>query len=123
MGLRALTLSAVAKLKTALGDLAVDMTLKTRVQNAYVPGQSVTYAEVNLTVKGVITKFRDEEVDGTMVQKTDLLLILFPPSTGAIPKPNDIVVHGANTYRVISNNPMYAGSEIAFNLVQGRPPI
>src|SRR5688572_30715901 len=123
MGLMALTLSAVTKLKTALGDLAVDMTLRTRVQNAYVPGQSVSYTNTDVPVKGVITRFRDDEVDGTMIQKQDLLVILFPPATAAIPKPNDVLINGASDYRVVNNNPMYAGSEIAFNLVHVRPPV
>lgn len=123
MGLQAQVISAVSKVKSALGDLAVDMTLRTRVQNTYVPGSSISYTDSDVAVKGVITKFRDDEVDGTMIEKKDVLLIMFPPTNKAIPKPNDVVIHGINSYRVVSNNPMYAGSEIAFNLVQLRPPI
>jgi hypothetical protein len=123
VGLSAITISAVNQLKAALGDLAIDMTLRTRVQNAYVPGASITYTPTDVTVKGVITKFRASEVDGTLIQQTDLLVIVFPPVGGAIPKPNDVLINGANEYRIIANNPMYAGSEIAFNLLQVRPPV
>jgi hypothetical protein len=122
MGLKALTLSAVGKLRAALGDLAVDMTLRTRVQSTYVAGQPISYSSADLSVKGVITRFRDDEIDGTMIQRTDLLIILFPPSSGAIPKPNDVLIHGENQYRVVNNRPTYAGSEIAINLIQARPP-
>ena len=125
MGLQALTLSAVTKLKAALGDLAVNMTLRTRVQQAYVPGQPVSYSNVDIAAKGVITRFRDDEVDGTMILKTDLLVILFPPESPnalVIPKQNDVLIQGSNRYRVVNNNPMYAGDKVAFNLLHVRPP-
>ena len=116
-------LSGVAKLRDALGDLAIPLTLRRRTKNTHVPGTTLGYTDVDSPAKGVITKFRHDEVDGTMVQAKDLLMVLFPPASGAIPQPNDIVVNGSLTYRVMNNNPMYAGSEIAFNLVHVRPPI
>lgn len=123
MGLQALTLSAVEKMKSALGDLTVDMTLKTRVANTHVPGTSVSYATTDVSVKGVITKFRDEEVDGAAILRTDILVIMFPPANKAIPKPNDVLVHGDDQWRVVSSNPLYVGSEIAYSMVQVRPPV
>lgn len=122
MSLRGLTVKAVERLKTALGDLAIDMTLKTRTKNAYVPGASITYAESEVPVKGVITKYRADEVDGTMIKKEDYLVIVFPPTNKAIPQPNDVLENGSTELRIVSNNPMFIGSEIAFNLVQARPP-
>lgn len=117
----AMTLKAIKQLKKALGDLAVDMTLKTRVQNEYVPGQPVTYTDTDATVKGVITKFRREEIDGTMVQAIDSLIIVFPTEGSVIPKQNDQVILDAFQFRVVRCDPVYVGSEIAFCTVQARP--
>lgn len=121
MSLTRLTLNAIEQLKKALGDLAIDMVLKTRTQATYVPGQPVGYNEAVSTVKGVITKFRREEIDGTLIQIIDSLIIVFPSSTSVIPKQNDLIVVGTFEFRVIRNDPVFVGSEIAFSLVQGRP--
>ena len=123
MGLKQITLDAVQKLSRALGDLAIPLILVKRVANEHVPGSSLGYTENNITVKGVITKYRQEEVDGVQIQGIDVLLVIFPPTTKEIPEANDVVVNGLQRFRVIGNSPMYAGSEIAFNLVQARPPI
>lgn len=121
MGLKALSISAVTKIKEALGDLAIDLTLRKRTKATYVPGSAQTYTNSDTAVKGVITKYRYDEIDGTMIQAQDVLIVLFPGANGAIPQPNDLVLNGSAEYRIMSNNPMYAGSEIAFSLVQGRP--
>lgn len=116
-----MTLKAVEQLKKALGDLAINLTLKTRVQDAYVPGATITYTDTEAIVKGVITKFRREEVDGTMVQAIDSLIIVFPTDESVIPKQNDQVISGVYTFRVVRCDPVFVGSEIAFCTVQVRP--
>jgi predicted metalloprotease len=122
MGLKAITQQAVTQMSAALGDLAIPLTLKKRVAKAYVPGSKQDYTERDITVKGVITRYRQEEIDGVNIQGIDLLVVLFPPTTREFPEANDLVVNGQFKYRVVANSPMYAGSEIAFNLVQVRPP-
>jgi hypothetical protein len=120
VSLKNITLKAVEQLKVALGDLAIDLIVRKREADEYVPGTPQGYTTTDHNCKGVITKYRYDEIDGTLIQAQDVLIILFPISS-AIPKQNDIVVNGTQLYRVMNNNPMYAGSEIAFNLVQGRP--
>lgn len=122
MGLQAVVQGGVQQLSKALGDLAIPLTLVKRTAAAYTPGSPQTYTEKNISVKGVITKYRQEEVDGVQIQGIDLLVVIFPPSTKEIPEANDVVLNGSSQYRVIANSPMYAGSEIAFNLVHVRPP-
>ena len=121
MSLKALTFSAIEKLKVALGDLAIDVVLRKRTQNSYTPGQPVTYSTVDHNIKAVITKYRYDEIDGTMIKAEDVLIIVFPPISGAVPLQNDLIVNGSVDYRIMANNPMYAGDEIAFNQIQGRP--
>lgn len=120
--MKALTLAAVEKMKTAMQDLLVDLTFKARVQDAYVPGAPVTHTETSTTVKGVISKYRHDEVDGTLIQYSDILLLVFPNSASAIPKQNDVVVlPDLRECRVINSDPTYVGSDIAFSMVQARP--
>lgn len=123
MGLKALTHAAVAKAAVALGDMAISLTLRKRTKADYVPGSPQAYVTTDTTVKGVITRYRQEEVDGTQIQGIDLLIVIFPPSNSAIPEANDIVIHGDKQYKVVGNTPVYVGSEIAVNLVQARPPV
>lgn len=123
MGLQAITQASVKRVASALGDLAIPLTLRKRVKAAYVPGSPQAYVNTDLVVKGVITRFRQHEVDGTQIQSTDLLVVVFPPLTKEIPEPNDVLVNGLKEYRIIANSPMYAGSEIAFNMLQVRPPV
>lgn len=120
MGLKATTISAIEKLKIALGDLAIEVTLKKRVQDAYVPGSPVTYAETSSIQKGVITKYKFSEIDGTMIRIEDIMIIMFPEKS-TIPEQNDVVLVGSKEYRVIGNDPTFVGSEIALNTVQARP--
>ena len=120
--LQATVLKGVQTAKKALGDLAINCILKSRTPAAYVPGQPVSYNESSKTVKGVVTKYRKDEIDGTMIQSHDVLIILFlNDDLSGIPKLNDTVTANGVVYRVMSNNPMFAGSEIAFNMIQGRP--
>lgn len=121
--LKGIAINAVKAMKVAIGDLAIDVTLKKRTQGDYVPGQSVSYAETSVKSKGVITKYRRSEIDGVMVQARDVIIIMFPPDSKVIPETNDIVSDGTNDFRVIRNDPMFLGSEIAFNVLQVRPPV
>ncbi len=120
--MKALTLAAVEKMKLAMQDLLVDLSLKTRVQNAYVPGSPVTYTDTTATVKGVISKYRHDEIDGTLIKYSDILLLVFPTTVSVIPKQNDVVVlPDLRECRVINSDPTYVGSDIAFSMVQARP--
>jgi hypothetical protein len=119
--LRDITIRAVDKAKLALQDLAIDLTLRKRTKTAYVPGSPISYTNADVTAKGVITKYRFEEIDGTMIQAQDVLIFLFPPDNSAIPQPNDTVLNGSTEYRVVKNEPLYVGSVIALNMIQGRP--
>jgi hypothetical protein len=115
--LKGIAINAVKAMKVAIGGLAIDVTLKKRTQGDYVPGQSVLYAATSVKSKGVITKYRRSEIDGIMVQARDVIVIMFPPDSKVIPETNDIVSDGTNDFRVIRNDPMFIGSEIAFNVL------
>jgi len=114
---------AVKQAERALDDLAIDVTLVKREKVTYVPGQSQEHVEVQHITKGVIGKYTSKEIDGSMILAEDMQLLLFPPSSKAIPETNDLVKRNSpvSAYRVIHNQPIYAGSEIVFHVAQVRP--
>lgn len=120
MSLKSSTLAAVKQAQKAFGDLAIPLILRQRTQNAYTPGAPVSYTNTDSDASGVITKYKYNEIDGTMIKVEDALIVLFP-TTGVVPKQNDIILNGIFEYRVISNQPVFAGDTVAFNLLQGRP--
>lgn len=113
--------SAIKRAKLAIDDLAYDSFLVKRTASTYVPGQSISYTEVKTTVKVVIWNYDHREVDLQNIQVNDAKLIIFNESQSDIPEPNDTIVVRNIVYRVIKNQPIYAGSEIVLCIVQARP--
>lgn len=113
--------SAIKRAKLAIDDLAYDSFLVKRTASTYVPGQSISYTGVKTTVKVVIWNYDHREVDLQNIQVNDAKLIIFNESQSDIPEPNDTIVVRNIVYRVIKNQPIYAGSEIVLCIVQARP--
>lgn len=113
--------SAIKRAKLAIDDLAYDSFLVKRTASTYVPGQSISYTEVKTAVKVVIWNYDHREVDLQNIQVNDAKLIIFNESQSDIPEPNDTIVVRNIVYRVIKNQPIYAGSEIILCIVQARP--
>ena len=112
--------NAITSLETSLDDLAYSAEFIKRIKDPYTPGQSITYTETSYTLKVVIIGYDQSEIDGDRIQAQDAKIIVFN-SSSVIPEPNDTITVNAIQYRVIRNQPLYAGSEIILSIVQARP--
>lgn len=110
---------AIKGLPAALGDLMPKGQLVTRVASTYAPGAAVTYTESSVSTDVIIDRFDVKEIDGTIVQATDVQLYLLNCSKE--PDTNDTVRVVNQTYRIIRVMPTFAGSTPVMYLLHGRP--
>ena len=120
MSLQTAITSAVTAAKFAIADLAIPITLRKRTAALYTPGTAVSYTNNDAETKGVITTYSSREIDGDRITVQDLKVVLFNPSS-AIPEPNDLIIAANQIYRIVRVQPIYAGSEIVFSVLQVRP--
>jgi hypothetical protein len=120
MGLQATVIQAIQTARVALGDLTILIILTKRVQNAYTPGTSVTYTTTDYEFSGVVTNYNSREIDGERITAQDLKVILFN-ELSAVPEPNDLITFSNQSYRVVTFQPIYAGSEKVLSVIQVRP--
>jgi len=118
--LKGKVLSAVAKAKAAVQDLAFEGTLVTRGAAVHTPGSEPTYPEVSTPVSIVESKFETKELEDQRILASDRKWLVFPTATGGVPKPNDMIYVGTRQYRVINNDKVMAGYEVALSQLQIR---
>lgn len=116
--LKSTIIKAVQTAKTALQDLAVDGTVTTRVVGRHIPGVAPRNTEAVYAVKIVLTRFDSKEIDDDRILSSDLKALVFP--FAIIPAPNDTVEIGTDRYRIIDNNKVMAGDEVALSQLQLR---
>jgi hypothetical protein len=111
---------AVAAAKAAVQDLAVDAVLVHRGATTHVPGSAPTYTETTQDIKIVVVSYTVKETDGERVRVGDRAGLIFPEVGDATPEPNDVVQIGAENLRIIRNDRVMAGDEVAMSQVQLR---
>lgn len=119
MGLQAAVLAGVEAARQALGDLLIKTEFKRRVKNAYVPGQPVSYTETTYTIDGAVVQWDYKELQGSVVESSDLKFIAFKFDT--YPAINDTVEIDGIVYRVYQPNPIMAGNVIAITIIHLKP--
>lgn len=119
MALQAQILSAVQAAKKAFGDLLIETTLTRRSQTVYEPGKTNVPQEDTYTAHLAIVNYDQKEIDGDRTRVSDLKLIIFHST--AIPQQNDLIKINNVDHRIVHNNPIYVGSEIAVSIAQARP--
>lgn len=117
---RETVLAGVARAKSAIQDLAIPATLVTRGAAVQVPGSTPTYPETTSAIKIVLSGYTAKEIDGERVRASDLAGLIFPETGHPVPQPNDRVVVDSVSYRIIQNNKVMAGNEVALSQVQLR---
>ena len=110
---------AIKGLPTALGDLLPSGQLVTRTATTHVPGEAVTYTESTVSVNILIEQFDSREIDGAIVQVSDVKLYLL--NCSRTPDSNDLVRLSGQAYRIIRTLPTYAGLTAVLYLIHGRP--
>lgn len=118
--LKAKVLAAVEKARLAVQDLAFEATLISRGTATHVPGSAPTHPETSVTVSLVPTKFETKEIDGERIRSTDLRWLMFPVAGKPVPTPNDLIYVGTKRYRIIDNDKVMAGSDLALSQLQVR---
>lgn len=94
------------KILKGLGPLVFDVTLKSTTQGAR--GVALTGgtnpSSVDYTVKGFVSDYTEYQIDGTIIQKGDRVVVILGASLpdGVIPKPDDQVVAEGKTGVVIN---------------------
>ena len=119
MDLATTVIKAVGQAKAALGTLAIPAILLKRNPLVHTPGQATTYNTQSHSIKVVLTSFDQKEIEADREKASDVKIIVFHDQ--AIPQPNDTITAIGLQFRVMRSQPTYAGSEIAFSTVQGRP--
>lgn len=118
--LKSTILAAVETARQAAQDLVVEATLISRGVVTHVPGTAPTYPTVTATISVLPTKFEDDEIDGQRVKASDFKYLAFPKSGVKTPEPNDTLVIGGLTFRVIHNDRVMAGDSVALSQLQLR---
>jgi hypothetical protein len=118
--LKAKILAAVEAARLAVGDLLFETVLVERGAAVHVPGSAPTYPETLTTVSVYEMAFDSKEIDGERVLASDRKWLVFPVSSGNVPKPNDIFRSGAKEYRVVDNDKTMAGDVVALSTCQVR---
>lgn len=117
--LKAQILQAVEAARTALQDLLVVGTFTTKGDPVHIPGLAPTYDETEYDLDIAIVGYKAKEIDGDRIKSHDMQGIAFP-TTGPVPRPNDVITTDRK-YRIITNEPAYAGDEVAISILQLRP--
>lgn len=108
MSLTNSVISAIRQTKASLGDLLISMTL-VKVTKTYSSGVNFE-STTQIPVQGVIEKYTDKEIDGTMIFKDDLKIILFNEE-GAIQVSNkDRIIANGKTFEVVQVKAEYVGA-------------
>jgi hypothetical protein len=117
--LKADVLAAIEESRTALQDLLTEVRVLTRTPPAvHVPGSPVVYTEAELSMKMVITRFEEREIDGQRIKTSDVKAILYPID-GDVTL-NDIIIFDNTSYRVLNNQPVMVGNQVGVHTLQLR---
>ena len=119
--LRETVIAAVAKAESALQNLAIPGQLISTSDATHVPGQSPVYPSVTTDISVVVSGFKHTEVDGERVKATDLQCIMFPKTLAQVAKPNDVLNFNSKNYRVLSTDPVMAGTAVVLVSAHVRP--
>ena len=118
--LKAQILSAVAIVKTAVQDLVFDAKMVVRGASVHVPGSAPSYPETLYDVKVFWSSYKAKEIDNDRILASDMQGLIFPETEKPVPKPNDMIRVGSTNYRIIMNDKVMAGDEVALSQVQLR---
>jgi hypothetical protein len=127
MGLKETVISAVATAERAIGNLKIKGQLTRRTSAPYVPGQVPVPNTSVSPVSVVLTSYKTMEIDGDRIRASDILGLVFPNDVQMVPDTDDVIdtyikdtTTISATYRVIYNDKVYAGDEVALSQLQLR---
>lgn len=121
--LKETVLAGVATAKKAVQNLAIPAKLVARTAVTHTPGQAPTATEAISDIKIVLSGYKEKEIDNDRIKANDLAGLIFPEEGQPIPEANFLVRYGPTfglEYRVIANNKVMAGDEVALSQVQLR---
>lgn len=120
MNILALVRQGIKTIKSNAGNALITVQVKKKTGNTYVNGKNtVTFASPK-TLTGVISKFKDTDVDGINVKVTDVLILLFIDDNNDSPTIGDEVIHQGKIHQVVKPNPTWVGNVIVTCEVQLR---
>lgn len=119
MSLSQIVINAVKTAREQAGDLLVKFTVENKTGSTYYNGQKTsTYDPV--IVDGVYDKFDINEIDGKLIQVTDVKIVLFIDRNEQLPKTDSRVSVGTEVYNVMRCWPIYCGDKVVVSTVQLR---
>lgn len=118
--LKSTILAAVESARQAAQDLVVAGVLTRRGPATHVPGAAPTYSSTSYPISLLPTQFEDAEIDGQRVKASDFKYLSFPKAGVPTPEPNDLIAIAGFNFRVIDNDRVMAGSEVALSQLQLR---
>lgn len=86
----------------------------------YSPGSEPFQEEEVFKVKVYYDKFESSEIDGDRILSSDIKGLIFPETNLPIPQPNNLIRDGNTDYRIINNDKVMVGNEVALSQVQLR---
>lgn len=127
MGLKETVLKGVATAERSIQNLKISGQMIRRTPGAYVPGQVPASVTDIYPISLVITSYKTFEIDGDRIRASDILGLVFPNDAQITPEADDLVDTFAKdgktitaSYRVIYNDKVYAGDEVALSQLQLR---
>jgi hypothetical protein len=105
--------------KQMIGKYGRDLVLKRNIEGTFDPA---TYAfsgtsSPEVSCKGIVTNFKINEVDGTIVLRTDKKIIL---DADALPEQNDKIIDGTDEYTIVNVDSLEPGNTTLLYKVQAR---
>lgn len=92
-----------------------DFTLRTLQKSG--PSYNPVIVNSDVTVKGVFTKFKAGEIDGTLIQSSDKMVII---DSSVIPDVEQRIVDGSNEYSIVDVDEIKPGEIGMIYKVQAR---
>lgn len=119
MALSSKLLAAVQATKARLGDLVIGVTLVQKASPTYnVTSARKSHTSNRFVLDAVLDKFNFKEIDGSIVQASDVKLLVFV--TDMIPQIQDRIIIGEIEYNVIGKEPVQAGGQVLVHILQLR---
>ena len=105
-----------------IGEFGRTITLRQRVAvvaDANVPS-SVTMTDTDHAVTGVVSDFKDAQVDGEQIKAGDRKVLLAAADLTVVPAPGDQLIDGSTTLQVLDSKRIKPGGTDILYTIQAR---
>ncbi len=92
-----------------------DMIMRTYTESG--PSYSPVRTPVDVGLKGVFTKFKTSDVDGTLIKKEDKMVLI---DSAVVPEKSASIIDGGNVYEIVDFDEIAPGTTSILYKLQAR---